>query len=98
MKRMQRKTVKTTRTKKNGQVTRLQMDRALDAQEVTFSARIDRLEKVVAEIDKQLAQILARGILRRLRQLGSDFMLNHAAFRKTMQDLEEGMPGISMPE
>ena len=87
MKRMQRKTVKTTRTKKNGQVTRLQMDRALDAQEVTFSARIDRLEKVVAEIDKQLAQIL-----------GSDFMLNHAAFRKTMQDLEEGMPGISMPE
>ncbi|NQT38461.1 MAG: hypothetical protein HQ581_13270, partial [Planctomycetes bacterium] len=77
---------KTTRATKNGQVTKIQFAKAAKTME-QLATRIAALEKVQAESAQTIQHIL-----------GSDFMANHAAFRKMTMDLEEGMPGISMPE
>jgi len=98
MKRTQRKTVKTTRATKNGRAgyaTKVQMSKALgkvqrdtiDAMIAEFGTRMNAIEQANVKTAQTLQHIL-----------GSDFMVNHAEFRRQNLDLEEGMPGISMPE
>jgi thiamine kinase-like enzyme len=84
-------------TKKNGHVTKLQMSRALGkVQRDTIDAMIaefrDQSKKLRDHNDKLETRVTA--LERAIEKiLGSDFALNHAAFKATMRDFDEGMEG-----